>query len=149
MDESEDFISDDEREHLLSKLHLLLVWAGEQLPDTIELNGNIIQIHELVWNCIHRKDISKHEKERLTDIVHLLDTKEKYNEEILKKAGLTKEEAKKLYHETAAIIRAIMCLRDCREGKIKLKESRDEIKQKIEDTKRWLSFLKGVNKKDV
>jgi ABC-type transport system involved in cytochrome c biogenesis ATPase subunit len=52
----------------------------------------------------------------------------------------------KLYHESAALIRAIMDLRECEAGKVSLKESKEEIMRKIEDAKRWLGFLKNIGK---
>lgn len=143
----DDYISMEEREHLLSELHRFLVWVGEPLPDTVDVNGETIKLHELIWRCIHKKELTDQEKERFMELVHLLETKEKHDEEMLQRANLTREDAKRLYHETAALIRSIMDLRECEEGKVELKESRDEIRKKIEDSKRWLGFLKGVGKK--
>ncbi len=83
------------------------------------------------------------------ELVHILEAKEKHDEEMLLKANLTREEAKKLYHESAALIRSILDLRECEAGKKKLKESSDEIRQKVDDAKRWLGFLKNIGKKGV
>jgi len=38
-------------------------------------------------------------------------------------------------------------LKECDAGKVSLKESSDEIKQKIDDARRWMGFLKTVGKK--
>ncbi len=143
----DDYISLNEREHFLSELHRFLVWVGEPLPDEVEVNGETIKLHELIWRCIHKTELSESEKERLMELVRLLETKEKHDEEVLQRANLTHDEAKRLYHESAALIRAIMDLRECEAGKVKLKESSEEIRKKIEDAKRWLGFLKGVGKK--
>jgi len=143
----DDYISEEEREHLLAGLHRFLVWVGEQIPEEVEVNGKNIKLHELIWRCIHKKELSEQEKERFRELVHMLETKEKHDEEALRKVNLTKEEAKRLYNESAALIRAIIDLRECEEGKVKLKESDEEIKRKIEDARRWLGFLKTVGKK--
>ncbi|HEY6586365.1 MAG TPA: DUF5788 family protein, partial [Candidatus Methanoperedens sp.] len=84
---------------------------------------------------------------RLLELVTLLETKAKYDEEVLLREDITKEEAKKLYNEIASFIRAIMDLKECEAGKIKLKEPRDDIKQKVDDARRWMGFLKNVGKK--
>ncbi len=76
-----------------------------------------------------------------------MDQKEKLDEESLRKASLTREEAKKLYHKSAALIRAIMDIRDCEAGNVKLKEPDIEIRRKIDDAKRWIGFLKNIGKK--
>ncbi|MCZ7392773.1 MAG: DUF5788 family protein [Candidatus Methanoperedens sp.] len=144
----DDYISEEEREHLLAGLHRFLVWVGEKIPEEVEVNGKSIKLHELIWRCVHKKELTEEEKKRLLDLVQLLETKEKHDEEFLHKANLTHEEAKRLYDESASLIRAIMDLRECESGKIKLKESRDEIRQKIDDARRWIGFLKNIGKKN-
>ena len=143
----DDIISEEERSHLLSELHRFLVWVGEPLPDAVEVNGETIKLHELIWRCIHKKEFSEKEKAHFMELVRLLETKEKHDEEILQKANLTKEDAKRLYHDTAALIRAIMDIRECEAGRVELRESREDVRKKIEDAKRWLGFLKGIGKK--
>jgi hypothetical protein len=143
----DDYISEEEREHLLAGLHRFLVWVGEKIPEEVEVNGKSIKLHELIWRCVHKKELTEEEKKRLLDLVHLLETKEKHDEEALRKTSLTHEEAKRLYDESASLIRAIMDLRECESGKIKLKESREEIRQKIDDARRWIGFLKNIGKK--
>ncbi len=146
--EKNENISKEEREHLISELHRFLVWVGEKIPEEIELkNGEIIKLEELVWYCVCDKEFSDEERKRFMEIVNVLETKEKYNEDMLLKARLTHEDAKKLYHETAAIIRAILDLRECGTGKKKFKDRDvDEIiiRRRIDDTKRWLGFLKTI-----
>lgn len=143
----DDYISPEEREHLLAGLHRFLVWVGEKVPDEVEVNGKSIKLHELIWRCIHKKELSEQERMRLLELVRILEIKEKHDEEALHKANLTREEAKRLYDESASLIRAIMDLRECEAGKIKLKESRDEIRRKVDDARRWIGFLKNVGKK--
>jgi len=143
----DDYISPEERERLLFELHRFLVWVGEQIPEEVEVDGKTIKLHELIWRCIHKKQFTTQEKKRLMDLVHILEAKEKHDEEMLLKTNLTHDEAKRLYHESAALIRAILDLRECEAGGIRLKETRSEMRQKIDDAKRWLGFLKNVGKK--
>jgi hypothetical protein len=143
----DDYISPEDREHLISELHRFLAWVGEELPEDFEANGETIKIHDIIWSCIHKKQISQMEKEDLMELVNLLEAKEKQDEETLHRSNLTSEEAKKLFHESAALIRAIMDLKECESGRVQLKDSGEDIKKKIDDTKRWLGFLKTVGKK--
>ncbi len=143
----DDYISQEEREHLLNGLHRYLIWVGEKVPEEVEINGENIKLHELIWRCIHNKELSEQEKDRLLELVTLLETKAKYDEEVLLREDITKKEAKKLYNEIASLIRAIMDLKECEAGKIKLKDPGDEIKQKVDDARRWIGFLKTVGKK--
>lgn len=145
----DELITPEEREHLLNGLHRFLVWVGEPLPESVEVDGKKIEIHDMIWGCIHKKEFSEKEKKSLMEIARRLEEKENLDEESLRKASLTREEAKKLYHESAALIRAIMDIRECEAGKIRLEERGDELKKKINDAKKWISFLKSVGKKVV
>ena len=120
---------------------------GEKVPEEVEVNGENIKLHELIWRCIHKKELSEQEKDRLLELVNLLETKAKTDEEILLREEITKEEAKRLYNEIASFMRAIMDLKECEAGKIKLIEPSDDIKQKVDDARRWIGFLKNVGKK--
>ncbi|HEY6625956.1 MAG TPA: DUF5788 family protein, partial [Ignavibacteriaceae bacterium] len=76
----DDCISLEEREHLLNGLHRYLIWVGEKVPEEVEINGENIKLHELIWRCIHNKELSEQEKDRLLELVTLLETKAKYDE---------------------------------------------------------------------
>lgn len=142
-----DYITDEERQHLISKLHRLLVWVGEPLPDIVNVDGKTLEIHKTVWWCINEKEFSEDEKNNFREITRLLEKKEKYCEEKLQIANLTHDEADKLYHEIASIMRAIIDIKECETGKVVLKESNENVRQRIDDAKRWISFLKNVGKK--
>ena len=143
----DDYISPEEREHLLNGLHRYLIWVGEKAPEEVLVNGENIKIHELIWRCIHKKDLSEDEKKNILGLVDDLETKAKLDEEILLRECLTREEAKRLYNEIASFIRAIMDLKECEAGRIKLMVPNNEIKQKVDDARRWVGFLKNVGKK--
>lgn len=142
-----DYITDEERQHLISGLHRLLLWVGEPLPDTVNIDGKTIKVHETVWWCIHEKEFSEDEKNNFRDITRLLEKKEKDCVDKLQVANLTHEDADKLYHEIASIIRAITDIRECETGKVNLKDHNEDIRQRIDDAKRWMNFLKTVGKK--
>jgi predicted metal-binding transcription factor (methanogenesis marker protein 9) len=143
----DDYISREEREHLLNGLHRYLIWVGEKVPEEVLVNGENIKLHELIWRCIHKKDLSEDEKNNILGLVEYLETKAKLDEEILSRESLTREEAKRLYNEIASFIRAIMDLKECEAGRIKLMEPSNEIRQKVDDARRWIGFLKNVGKK--
>jgi len=143
----DDLISPQEREHLLNGLHRYLIWVGEKIPEEVQVNGENIKLHELIWRCVHKKDLSEDEKNNLLELVENLETKAKNDEEILSRESLTREEAKRLYNEIASFIRAIMDLKECEAGRIKLIEPSNEIRQKVDDARRWIGFLKNVGKK--
>ncbi len=143
----DDYISEEERERLLAGLHRFLIWVGEPVPDEVLVDGKNIKLHELIWRCVHNRELTEDEKKRLSELAQYLETEEKQDEEALRKAKITREEAIELYRESASLIRAIIDLKECDSGRIKLKETREEIRQKIDDARRWLGFLKDIGKK--
>ena len=143
----DDYISLEEREHLINGLHRYLIWVGEKVPEEVDVDGKNIKLNELIWSCIHKKELSELEKNRILELVEFLEDKAKQEEETLHKASLTCEEAKRLYNDIAGLIRAIMDLKECEAGRIRLKESSDEIKQKVDDARRWMGFLKTVGRR--
>lgn len=142
-----DYITEEERQHLIAGIHRLLVWVGEPLPETIDIDGKTIEVHKAVWQCIHDEDITEEEKDNLGKIVRLLEKKEKEYENTLQSANLTHENADKLYHEIASITRAIIDIKECETGKVDLKECNEDVSQRVDDAKRWVSFLKTIGKK--
>lgn len=142
-----DYITNEERQHLISELHRLLVWVGEPLPDIVNVDGKTIEVHKTVWWCINEKEFSEEEKNNFREIARLLEKKEKDCEDMLQKANLTHEEADKLYHEIASIIRAIIDIKECEMGNVNMKEPNEDVRQRIDDAKRWMSFLKTVGRK--
>ncbi len=70
-------------------------------------------------------------------------------EKELEEKSLTLEEARKLYHETAGLLRAITDLKEIESGKFKenTKRFQEEFdNQRIKDTKLWLEFINKVSK---
>lgn len=88
-----DYITDEERQRLISKLHRLLVWVGESLPDVVNVDGKTVDVHNVIWWCIHKKEFTEEEKNNFKEIASLLEKKEKDYEAMLQTANLTHEDA--------------------------------------------------------
>ena len=142
-----DYITDEERQHIISELHRLLVWVGEPLPETVDIDGKVIEVHGIVWWCIHEKEFSEDEKNNFREIIRLLEKKEKDRKDVLQTANITRDEADKLYHEIASITRAIMDIKECEACKVVLKEPNENVRQRTDDIKRWMKFLKVIGEK--
>ncbi len=140
-------ISREEREHLLAGIHRYLVWAGEKIPEEVEIEGGKkIKLNDLIWKLIHKKDLTPGEIKCIENLITFLETKKKHDEEILAKVNLTHAEANRLYSEIAGLIRAIMDLKDLERGR-KTKYKTHEVKRKIDDAKSWMEFLKSIRYK--
>ncbi len=141
----EELIPQKERAHMLHGLHRYLTWVGEVVPEKITVDGREIKLHNLIWKLTKKRRLTENEKNCVRGLILLLDKKEKFDEERLEKARLTRAQAEQLYEEAGGLVRAIMDLRDLEEGKIK-KADFDEIalRDKLEDARRWVKYVKHM-----
>lgn len=142
-------ITEWERKQLLAELHARLFWVGEEVPYFVEINGKKCKLHERVWDLINRKNISDEDKKQIEKYIAVLKEKERADELELQTKEMTLEEAKKLFNETAGLMRAIMDMREIEEGisKEKEKEFHETFStQRTEEIRRWLNFLKDAGK---
>ena len=146
---SEKQITDEERKQLLSALHCRLFWVGQHIPDYAEFDGETYPLHNYVWELIQKDKLTEVEKSRIDKCIEIISAKEKKDEKELEEKPLTPEEAKKLYHETAGLLRAITDLKEIEDGTLKentkhFQEMFDD--QRIKDARLWLEFIKNMSK---
>ena len=162
-----DLLTEHERAQLLANLHRTLVWVGVQDPDKFEIDPDllreemekiqikpsdlppevhpakgVIDLRHLIWRMIHEKDLTDKEETEIKELIRLLKARETCDEERLKEARLTREEAHQLFEETAAVIRTLMDLKEILEKKEhKTDLGREVVKKKVNDVKRWNAFV--------
>ncbi|WP_406660625.1 DUF5788 family protein [Methanolobus sp. ZRKC3] len=105
-------LSERERNNLMKRLHSHLFWVGEQIPCVIELKGNDVHLHEVVWEIVNKSEHDEYDLKSIDMFISLLYEKEKECEKCLGEKNLTCEEAKKIFNETAGLMRAIMNLKE-------------------------------------
>ncbi|WP_292389092.1 DUF5788 family protein [Methanosarcina sp. UBA5] len=143
------YITDEERRQLLSALHSRLFWVGQHIPDYVEFEGETYPLHNYVWELIQKDKISVAEKSRMDKYIEILSAKEMKDEKELEEKSLTSEEARKLYHETAGLLRAITDLKEIESGVFKENTKRFQeqfANQRVKDARLWLEFIKKVSK---
>lgn len=146
---SGNYITNEERRRLLSALHSRLFWVGQHIPDYIEFEGETYPLHNYVWELIQKDELSVAEKSRIDKCIEIISAKEMEEEKELEEKSLTSEEARKLYHETAGLLRAITDLKEIESGTFKENTKRFQEKfdnQRIKDAKFWLEFINKVSK---
>ncbi|TQD24003.1 DUF5788 family protein [Methanolobus vulcani] len=144
MSVKDDTLSEWERNQLLAALHARLFWVGEEIPYSIEVNGNKCKLHELVWQLINKENLTDEDREHISKYIAYLREREQKDETKLKTAKLTKKEAKDLFNETGGILRALMDLREIEDGTVKEKEKEFHdifSKERVAEARRWLQFL--------
>jgi len=164
-----DCLSEEERKKLLANLHHALVWVGvkvperfevdqrtlkeemekrglraEDLPPEIHLDQGIIELHELIWKLIHEKELTAAERKEIREIIEILEAREKKDEEMLKGKRLSRDQARRLFDETAAVIRALLDLKDILKQSEHTDAREEAIRKRVEDAKRWNAFMDQV-----
>lgn len=168
----ESYLTEDERRRLVASLHDFLAWIGVQPPDEIEidrevmrkeiekfdlkekeippeihLDKGIIDLRKLIWRLVNAKKLTEREENEIKDLINILKTREDQDEETLKGARLTRQEAKQLYNETEAIIRSLLELKGILEKKkANGYEKADVIKNKVDEIKRWNDYVEQIEK---
>lgn len=146
---SGNYITNEERRQLLSALHSRLFWVGQHIPDYIEFEGETYPLHNYVWELIQKDELSVAEKSRIDKCIEIISAKEMEEEKELEEKSLTSEEARKLYHEAAGLLRAITDLKEIESGTFNENTKRFQEKfdnQRIKDAKLWLEFINKVSK---
>jgi hypothetical protein len=141
---SEDKITDNERNMLLSRLHRPLFWVGENIPKEVEIEGKKVKLHEIIWEIVNKTRFSKADIKNIDHFLSLLKEKEREYERALERDDISYEEARNLFSETAGIMRAIMDLTQIEE-ETQRKRSQDtkHVCEGVEE-KEWEHLLKEI-----
>jgi hypothetical protein len=137
-----DCLTPEERVKILSRIHSLLFWVGENVPDTEELDGREVPLRDVVFRFITEPQPNEDTVRRAHDLAQALESKAKALERDLRLEKMERETAHRVMHEALGLLRAVDELRD-----LKL-EDRDvkarALVTKVSDEKRWLDFLQNV-----
>ena len=166
------YLTEEERKCLLSDLHMACVWVGVKIPENITVDRDVINsemeehgltekdqppevhvkngtvdLHELIWTLIHKKELTEKERAEIEELNHIIGSKERYDENLLKEMKLTHGEAKRIHDEIAGIIRAILDLKDLLKNRNRSKAQEEMIRKKVEDARKWQSFMEQMKGK--
>lgn len=135
-------LTESDRRKLLSKIHSTLFWVGRQIPEEEEVEGEKVNLKDVVFRYIANENPSLQEMEGAYLLARRLQCKVDNMESRIKHAELNHEEAKKLLDHTLGLMRAIDELKK-RGGpgsEIKL----HALLCKVDDERRWLDFVRSM-----
>jgi len=144
-----EFISKNERAKLLNSLHRYVFWVGEQIPGEVEIDGEMVKLHEYIWKMLNKPELSDKNKECIERYITRLSEIEHEYETSLEKAELTPQDAKELFNRTAGLLRAIMDLKELEKSSKKgeAKHFHEHlVKHKVADAKRLVRLLDKLKK---
>lgn len=149
--ESEEFLSERERQQLLASLHSRLFWVGEEIPYSVDIKGRNCKLHDIVWSLVNKDKLSDEDTKRIENYVSYLREKAAEDELELQNEKLTRKQAKEIFSETAGLLRAIMDLKEIEDGTSKDHEQKFHdtfSKERVAEARRWLKFLKDAGNTD-
>lgn len=140
-----DGLTKQEREKLLFKLNRLFIFIGCEIPDTIELEGENIPLHDLIWKIITSKQpLSLEELAAVDKLYREIEKKIREEELKIKSGDISKTEAREIYVETCGLIRAAMELRDIKRTGSLPDYAIHATSDIVESQKNWLKYLKKI-----
>jgi hypothetical protein len=138
-------LTTEEREELLFKLNRLFTFVGTEIPEEIELDGEPVALHEVMWRLInHKRELTPEECTAVKRLCVAIERKIREIESAIRSQDIDEHEALALYAEAQGLIRAAVELRDFEKGKLLKNQVQAASTNTNEAQKRWLSYLKKI-----
>jgi hypothetical protein len=138
-------LTKEEREELLFKLNRLFTFVGTEIPEEIELDGQVVALHEVMWRLInHDKELTPEEFAAVQRLYVVIERKIHEIESTIRSQDIDEHEALALYAEAQGLIRAAVELRDFEKGKLLNNYVKTASTNRNEAQKRWLSYLRKI-----
>ena len=127
-----------ERKQLLERVEREGATVGADIPDTIEVQGEEIDLRTFVFEIKRRETVPPGERERVERAKRNLRRERLQRLEAIEEGDISREEGEELARSIIGIDRALNALESL--GPTDLE--REQKAQQAADTKRWMSFLK-------
>jgi hypothetical protein len=138
-------LTKEERGKLLLKLNRLFTFVGTEIPEEIELDGQVVPLHEVMWRLInHKRELTPEEFSAAQKLYMAVERKIHKDKSAIKSQDIDEHQALELYTEAQGLIRAAIELRDFEQGKLLDNYVKTESEKRNEAQKRWLRFLKQI-----
>jgi hypothetical protein len=140
-------LTDDERYRILRRLHATLSWVGVRIPEELDLDGERVELRDLVDRFVFDDFIDDQERAEVLVLIDKLEDKAEILEEALEEEDLTLEEAEQILNRAIGVLRAIDELKHL-EDEDEWEDRHREIMEKVDDANRWREFTKRVYQRD-
>jgi hypothetical protein len=141
-------LTEDERKSILNRIESAFSWLGADIPDRIELKGVKYDLKREIQNLIMKKELTPEENKRIEKLISTLEAEEKVMVEKVKTADISDHKAMELCNDICGLLRAVHELREIvnKVPKAKALDAKEELMDKVEDTKRWLKYVHKLDK---
>ncbi|WEL21732.1 DUF5788 family protein [Halorhabdus sp. BNX81] len=136
----EEPLSDRRRRELLERVERKTATVGQQLPQSVEIQGTEMNLKEFVWETKRQGTVPPEMRDRVRKVRAKLTAERKDRKERLESGELTEAAAEELAQSIVGIDRAISALKNLHEPDLE-----DSARQaKVESSRRWVSFLDTI-----
>jgi hypothetical protein len=136
----------DERRSILKKIESAFSWLGAEIPEEITIRGSKYKLNKEIQNLILKKELTPEESRRIEKLISALEAQQKSLVDEVKTADISDIKALEMANKVCGILRAVHELRDVinKVPKAKALDAKEDLMEKVEDTKRWLKYVNKV-----
>ena len=127
-----------ERKQLLERIQREAATVGADIPETIEVQGESVDLQEFVFEIRRRDTVPPGERERVERAKKNLRRERLQRKQRLEEADVSKAEGEEMVADIVGIDRALNALEQLGTVDIEAEAKRSQ----AADTKRWMEFLK-------
>ncbi|USZ68928.1 DUF5788 family protein [Halorussus salilacus] len=127
-----------ERKQLLERVEREGATVGADIPETIDVQGETLDLREFVFEIKRRETVPAGERERVDRAKRNLRRERLQRKQRIEEADISREEGEELVRSIVGIDRALNALESLGPTDIE----REAAAQEAADQKRWMSFLK-------
>jgi hypothetical protein len=138
-------VKEFERKRLLERVNRDGATVGADIPETIEVQGETVQLREFVFEMKRRDTIPPGEREQVEQAKKNLRRERLQRLQRIERDEVSYEEGKRLVRSIVGIDRALNALQQL--GPVDLE--REAATQEASDRKRWMKFLKQALGQDA
>ncbi|MDW5562276.1 MAG: DUF5788 family protein [Methanomassiliicoccus sp.] len=135
-------LTKEDRAKIVSRIHSLLFWVGEMIPQEIRLENRSVPLRDVVFRFIMSESPSDQERKDVARLAQMLDQQVKEIETEIKTGDVTRTQACELMNEARSYLRAVDELRTASGKDAELK--RHALMTRVEDARRWKRFVEKV-----
>jgi hypothetical protein len=132
----------EDRARIVARIHSLLFWVGEAIPQEIRLEDRTVPLRDVVYRYIVNPEPSPEERKNAEVLAEMLDREAGKLEAEIHRNDLSRKEACELMDEARSLLRAVEELRNATGDDVSIK--RHDLMKRVEDAQRWRRFVDRV-----
>jgi hypothetical protein len=135
-------LTTDDRIKIIGRIHSLLYWVGEFIPDEIEIDGKMILLRDTIFELISDPEPSPEKLGSAYALADRLDQEARRLEKRLRSGDISVENAHMILDEILGLMRAVDDLRHLKGEQAD--QERKLLMDKVNDERRWMAFVRLV-----